>query len=270
MGGREVVGLIAGAGRLPVLLATAAKSRGHSVVAVIVEGDGSALAGVVDASYRAGFGEMRRIIDLFTSRGVRRVLFAGRVSRARMVGEGDEVFRERVQRLGNRGDQMVFQQVGVEMLSQAGIDVASPFEFVGHLRVDEGILTSRAPTDSEWEDVRVGMRLARAVSALDLGQTVVLKHGIVLAVEAAEGTDEAIRRGGSYAQGVAVAKAARPHQDERFDIPAVGLQTIETMVGVRAAVLTVEAGSTLLLDRDECLALADRSGITIVGVPLSS
>ncbi|MGH2398518.1 MAG: LpxI family protein [bacterium] len=270
MGGREVVGLIAGAGRLPVLLAAAAKSRGYGVVAVTVEGDGAVLAGMVDTSYRAGFGELRRIIDLFTSRGVRRVLFAGRVSRARLLGEGDDVFRDRVQRLGNRGDQIVFQQVGVEMLAQAGIDVASPLEFVGHLRVDEGILTTRAPTDTEWEDVRVGMRLARAISGLDLGQTVVLKHGIVLAVEAAEGTDEAIRRGGSYALGVAVAKSARPNQDPRFDIPAVGLQTIETMVGVRAAVLAVEAGGTLLLDRDECLALADRSGITIVGVPPSS
>jgi len=98
----------------------------------------------------------------------------------------------------------------------------------------------------------------------------VLKRGIVLAVEAAEGTDEAIRRGASYAQGVVVAKAARPHQDERFDLPAVGMQTIETLVGVRAAVLAVEAGRTLLLDRAEGLALADRSGIAIVGVPVAS
>lgn len=265
MGGREVVAVIAGAGRLPVLLAQAARARGHPVVAITVEGDGSGLAGVADASYRAGFGEVRRLIEILAAHGARRVLFAGRVSRARLVGEGDDSFRERLQRSPDRGDQAVFQQV-VDMLAAAGITVGSPLEFVGHLRADAGVLTRREPTGAEWDDARVGLRVARAVAALDLGQTVVLRHGVVLAVEAAEGTDETIRRGAGFVPGVVVAKAARPHQDERFDLPAVGLQTIETMAAGRAAVLAVEAGRTLVLDREACVALAERTGIAIVSV----
>ncbi|HET6947373.1 MAG TPA: UDP-2,3-diacylglucosamine diphosphatase LpxI [bacterium] len=266
MGGREVIGLIAGEGRLPPLLASAARSLGHRVVAITIEGDGGAVAGVADASYRAGFGEMQRIIDVLTSEGVRSVLVAGRVSRSRLVGEGDVAFRERLRALGDRGDQKVFRQVVVDLLARAGITVVSPLDLAGRLRVSEGVLTRSAPTDEEREDVRVGMRLARAAAALELGQTVVLKRGIVLAVEAAEGTDETIRRGAAFAAGAVVAKAARPDQDPRFDLPVVGLQTIEAMAGSGARVLAVEAGATLLLDRDECLALADRSGIAIVGV----
>lgn len=266
MGGREVVALIVGAGRLPVLVAAAARARGHPIVAITVEGDGADLAGVADASYHAGFGDVRRVIEILAAHGARRVLFAGRVSRVRLVGEGDDVFRERLRRLPDRGDQAVFQQVMVDLLAQAGVEVGSPLEFVGHLRAGAGVLTRRAPTPAEWDDVQIGMRLARAVAALEAGQTVVLKHGVVLAVEAAEGTDETIRRGGGFVAGVVVAKAARPHQDERFDLPAVGAQTVQTMVAAGAAVLAVEAGRTLLLDREACLALADQHGIALVGV----
>ncbi|MDQ7842476.1 MAG: UDP-2,3-diacylglucosamine diphosphatase LpxI [Armatimonadota bacterium] len=273
MGGRDldgvgVVGLIAGEGRLPVLLAQAARAAGCRVVAVTVEGDGADLAAVADESYRAGFGEFQRIIAILTRSGVRQVIFAGRVSRARLVAEGDTAFRARVLRLGDRGDQTLFQQVAVELLGRAGITVASPLKFVAHLLVEEGVLTRSAPTEDEARDARAGLDLARKIAALDVGQTVVLRHGAVLAVEAAEGTDEAIRRGGKMAPGVVVAKAARPHQDDRFDLPAVGLGTLETMAAVGARVLAVEAGATLLLDRDRCLEFADRSGIAVVGLHL--
>lgn len=266
MGGRDVIALIAGEGRLPALLARAAKAAGHRVVAITVEGDGGELAGLADESYRAGFGEFQRMIDILAGSGVRRVIFAGRVSRARLVGEGDPAFRARVAAAGDRGDQTLFQQIAVDLLARAGITVVSPLTFVAHLRVEEGVLTRSAPTDDEAQDARTGLDLARRIAALDVGQTVVLRRGAVLAVEAAEGTDETIRRGGAMAPGVVVAKAARPRQDDRFDLPAVGLQTLETMAAVRARVLAVEAGATLLLDREECLAVADRSGIAIVGL----
>lgn len=266
MGGREVLGLIAGSGRLPVLLAAALRSRGCQVVAITVEGDGAALASAADAAYRVGFGELARIIEVLNAHGARRVLVAGRVSRARVLGEGDETFRSGLAALTERGDQSVFRSVIVGALARAGIEVASPLEYIGDLRAGEGALTRRAPTPAEWADVRAGMRLARAVAALDLGQTVVLKGGVVLAVEAAEGTDEAIRRGGAFASGVVVAKAARPDQDDRFDLPTVGLQTIEAMASADAGTLAVEAGRTLLLDRDAVVAAADERGIAIVGV----
>lgn len=266
MGGREVIALIAGAGQLPVLVASAARARGHPVLAITVEGDGRDLAAVAETSYHAGFGEIRRIIEILAAHGARRCVFAGRVSRARLLREGDDMFRGRLGDLSDRGDQTVFQQVVVGLLTSAGIEVGSPLEFIGHLRVGEGVLTRRAPTGAEWDDLRVGMTLARAVAALDVGQTVVLKGGVVLAVEAAEGTDEAIRRGAGFASGVVVAKAARPQQDERFDLPAVGAQTLQTMVAVRAGALAVEAARTLLLDQEACTTLADQHGIAIVGV----
>jgi len=264
--GVEVIGLIAGEGRLPVLLAQAARSAGYRVVAVTVEGDGGGLRAVADESHRAGFGEFQRILAILAARGVRTAVFAGRVSRARLVAEGDPAFRARLSRLDDRGDQVLFQQVAVDLLGRAGITVVSPLKFVGHLRMEEGVLTRSAPTEDETRDARAGLALARTIAALDVGQTVVLRRGAVLAVEAAEGTDETIRRGGRMAPGVVVAKAARPHQDERFDIPTVGLGTLETMAAVGARVLAVEAGATLLLDRDSCLEVADRSGIAVVGL----
>ncbi len=267
MGGGDVLALIAGTGRLPAVLASAITSRGHRLVAITVEGDGTDLARLADVWYRVGIGEVRRMTELLASHGVRRVLVAGSVSRSRFVVEGDPEVRERLDRLADRGDQAMFQQVALHIFAQAGVEVGSPLEFVGGLLAGEGALARRAPTDREWDDIRRGMRLARAVAALDLGQTVVLKRGIVLAVEAAEGTDDAIRRGAGFADGVVIIKAARPHQDERFDLPTVGVNTIETMAASGAAVLAVEAGATLFVDRDEAIALADRHGIAIVGVP---
>lgn len=266
MGEGEPLGLIAGGGRLPGILATAARSRGHRLVAIVVERGEHDAPLPADVVHAAGPGEMSRIVEILRGAGVHRVLLAGRVSRARLVGEGDSVFRERLDSLGDRGDQTVFRQVVVDLFSRAGIVVASLLEFVSHLLVAEGVLTRRSPTADEWEDVRAGLRLARGIATLDLGQTVVVKRGVVLAVEAAEGTDETIRRGGRFARGVVAAKAARPDQDERFDLPAAGLGTVQALADAGGSVLAMEAGRTLLLDRPECLEAADRAGIAVVGI----
>lgn len=265
MGGPDVIGLIAGEGDLPVVLARAARAAGYRVLAITVEGDGEALGRVADQAHRAGFGEIRRIIELLTAAGARRTLFAGGVPRVRLVDEGDATFRGLAGASGDRGDQPVFE-AGLGLLERAGISVASPLEFLGHLRVEEGVLTRSAPTEAEQADVRLGMRAARAAAGLEFGQTLVLKRGVVLAVEGAEGTDETIRRGGSFAREAVVVKAARPRQDERFDLPVIGPRTLQAMAAVRARVLAVEAGRTLLLDREESLRLADGSGMAIVGV----
>jgi DUF1009 family protein len=265
VGGRDVIGLIAGEGELPVQLARAARAAGHRVLAISVEGDAAALEGIADEIHRVGFGELRRIIDLLAAGGARAVLFAGGVSRARLVGEGDETFRSLAGEGGGRGDQTVFE-VGRRLLEQAGITVASPLQFLGHLRVAEGVLTRARPSASEWADVRLGLRAARAAAGLEFGQTVVLRRGVILAVEGAEGTDETIRRGGRLASGAVVVKAARPRQDERFDLPAAGPRTLRAMAEVGARVLALEAGRTLLLDREETVAIADRAGIALAGV----
>lgn len=262
----EPLGLIAGGGRLPVVLAEAARAQGYRLVVIAVERAAEDAALPAAAVYQAGAGELVRLVEILRSEGARRVLLAGRVSRARLIGEGDAAFRERLDRLAERGDQTVFRQVVVDLFARAGITIASPLEFVSHLLVAEGTLTRRSPSADEWEDVRAGFRLARGVATLDLGQTVVVKRGVVLAVEAAEGTDETIRRGGRFARGVVATKAARPDQDERFDVPAAGLGTVQALAEVGGSVLALEAGRTLLLDRPECLAAADRAGIAVVGI----
>ena len=261
----EPLGLIAGGGRLPTVLAAAARAHGHRLVAIVVERAALEAAVPADVVYEAEPGEIHRIMEILHGEGVRRVVLAGRVSRARLVGEGDAGFRARLDNLDDRGDQTVFREVFVDLLGRGGITVGSPLEFVSHLLVAEGALTRRTPSADEWEDIRAGVRLARGIATLDLGQTVVVKRGVVLAVEAAEGTDETIRRGGRFARGVVAAKVARPDQDERFDLPTAGLGTIQALAEVGGSVLAMEAGRTLLLDRPECLEVADRAGIAVVG-----
>lgn len=262
----ETLGLIAGGGRLPLLLADTARARGYRVVVVGVERAPHDPPLPADASFEAGAGEMDRVVEFLLTEGARRVLLAGRVSRARLIGEGDAAFRAGLDHLTDRGDQIVFRQVVVDLFARAGITVASPLEFVSHLLVPEGPLARRLPSADEWEDVRAGFRLARAVATLDVGQTVVVKRGVILAVEAAEGTDETIRRGGRLAGGIVVVKAARADQDERFDVPAAGLGTILALADAGGSVLALEASRTLLLDRPESLEAADRAGVAVVGI----
>jgi DUF1009 family protein len=268
VGGGDVIGLIAGAGRLPVILAEAVKARGHELVCVTIEGDGRALEPIADAAYHAGFGEIERIITILRRHRAHRVLMAGQVQRRRMVGEGDHVFRRRLAATDDRRDQAAFRAV-VRAFAEHGIAVVSPLEFIGHLLIGPGVLTARAPNEAEWDDIWFGMQIGRAIADLDIGQTVVVKSGVILAVEAAEGTDAAIRRAGTLADGGVVVKVARSLQDERFDLPAIGPQTLASLIEAKAAVLAVEAGRTFLLDRAETSAAADQHGIAIVGVELT-
>lgn len=267
MGPREVIGLIAGTGRLPEILADAVKAQGHGLVCVIVQDDPRTPYDlpVADYRYRVPSMQIERIRTILQSHGVRRALLAGKVPRTLLVDGGDAAFRDGLARLGDRRDHSALRLIA-EFLAEIGISVVSPLEFVRDLVVEAGVLTRRAPTHAEWDDVRFGMPVARAVASMDVGQTVVVKDGVILAVEAAEGTDATIQRGGGLIAGVAVIKAARPHQDERFDLPAIGTQTIEVLRAARATVLAFEAGRTLLLDRTQSLAAADDAGIAVVAV----
>jgi DUF1009 family protein len=153
-----------------------------------------------------------------------------------------------------------------EELESEGITVGDAAQYLPGLIAQPGVLTTR-PSSDQWEDIRFGMSMVKAVGRLEIGQCVVVKNRTVLAVEAIEGTDDAIRRGGRLAQGGAVVvKMAKPQQDLRFDIPAVGPATIESMREVGASVLAVEAGKTLLLDKDEFMAAARKAKIAIVGL----
>jgi DUF1009 family protein len=171
-----------------------------------------------------------------------------------------------IRRAGAGHDDRILRGVAAE-LEREGITVVSPLLYLEEMLARPGPLSRRQPTSQELQDIDYGFTIAKAVGRLDLGQCVVVRRQVVTALEAIEGTDEAIRRGGRLAgKGAVVVKVVKPGQDLRFDLPAVGKNTIAVMGEVEAGVLAVEAGQTLIFDRQEMLALADRTGIAVWGV----
>src|SRR2546427_407081 len=261
---RDAIGLIAGGGNLPLVLAKAVKARGHPLVCLALDDADASLVSLADHTYHVRFGQVEDVIAALRRHGARRVLMVGRVSRTDLVDRGDALFRRWLGEAPDRRDRSVFRR-GVQRLHDLGVDVASPLEFAPELAVPADVLTRRVPTEPEWHDIRLGLSVARAVAALDAGQTVVLKRGVILAVEAAEGTDAAIRRGGGLAAGTVVVKAARPDQDPRFDLPTIGAQTVALLQDVGAAVLAVETGKTPLLHPPEGGAGGDPARLSLAG-----
>jgi DUF1009 family protein len=259
------VGLLAGAGRLPVVLARAIKERGHLLVCLALEGADPALASVADHLHPVGFGQVEQVLSALGRYGADRLVLAGGVSRADLLRSGDGLFARWVAEADDRRDQALFLHVAGR-LEAAGVRVVGPLEFAPDLAAPVGVLSRRPPSAEQWADIRVGMAVARALADLDVGQTVVLKRGVILAAEAAEGTDAAIRRGAALAPDAVVVKAARSHQDMRFDLPTVGPDTVALLAQVRAAALAVEAHRTLLVDRDQMLSAADAAALAVVGV----
>lgn len=267
--GQEVTGLIAGRGSLPVELARAVKARHHALVCVALEGADAALDQLADHINHIQFGQLEEAIVALRRHGATRVLVAGGVSRTDLLKQGDSLYERSMGELRDRRDQTVFTHLTARM-RELGLEVISPLEFVPDLAVSPGVMSRHRPTEDEWDDIMLGMTVARALAAQDVGQTVVLKRGVILAVEAAEGTDATIRRGAAMVNGSVVVKAARPKQDARFDLPTIGAHTIALLTELHAAVLAVEAGKTLLLERPQALAAADQAELAIVGVDIAS
>ncbi|MBI4279456.1 MAG: UDP-2,3-diacylglucosamine diphosphatase LpxI [Armatimonadetes bacterium] len=260
--------LVAGDGRLPVLLAKAAKARGVPLLCVQISGEGAELRDVADWYHRLEFGAWAEGLALLRRHQISRVLLAGVVTRQEILASAlDDVAGRAIGRLADRRDQALFQQLA-GLLGMLGIELLPQTAFAPDLLAPAGVLSAREPSPEEWDDARLALRVASGLAAMDVGQTAVVRRGIVLAVEAAEGTDTAIRRGGAMSGGAAVGKVSRPRQDPRFDLPAVGLETLAAMRDVKAAVLAVEAGRTLMLDRAELMAQADAAGISIVAVEM--
>jgi DUF1009 family protein len=169
-------------------------------------------------------------------------------------------------RLKSREDDALLRGVADELASE-GIAILESTLCLPHIVAEEGVLTPLSPSAPQWGDIRLGFAVAKEIGRLGIGQTVVVKDGVIVAVEAVEGTDAAIERGGSIARsGCVVVKVSKPKQDLRFDVPAVGLDTIKQLHAVKGAVLAVEAGKTILLERDELLREALRCGIAVAGV----
>ncbi len=265
----ERIGLIAGNGRFPIIFADNAKKLGYHVSAVAHEGETEPeLASHVDRIHWIKIGQLSKLIKAFKEDGVHQAVMLGGIKKTHVFTTVRPDFRTLAlaTRLALWKDDDILREFAKE-LEQEGIAICeSTFGLEGIL-VEEGTLTSRTPTDKEWEDIRYGWEVAHDIGRLDIGQCVVIKDRVVVAVEAVEGTDGAIKRGGDLAkEGAVVVKRSKPQQDLRFDLPAVGPKTIEVMASVKASVLAVEAGRTVLLDREIMLAKARSAKIAIVGI----
>jgi len=262
------LGLIAGNGRFPLLFADAARQAGYRVTAVAHRGETpEALQDRVDELHWIKVGHIGHLIKHFKAAGVETVVMAGGIKKTRMFTEYRPDLRalKVLAKVRHFKDDVLLRALADELESE-GIAVRDATQYLPSLIAEAGVLTTR-PSAEQWEDIRFGAVMVKAVGRLEIGQCVVVKNRMVLAVEAIEGTDEAIRRGGRLAHGGAVVvKMSKPQQDLRFDIPAVGPTTIASMQEVGAAVLAVEAGKTLMLDKAELLEAARKAKIAVVGI----
>ena len=263
------IGLIAGGGQFPLLFAQAARARGRRVVAIAhVNETSPELEALADRIYWVKLGQLGKIIASFRREGVCETVFAGTITKTRIFHDILPDFKGLTlwSKIDRRQDDAILRAVAMT-LEEEGIRVLASTCYLDHLFFPQGLLTNKKPSSDHLDDIRFGWKVAREVGRLDIGQCVVVRDRTVLAVEAIEGTDAAIRRGGELAgSGAVVVKLKKPEQDFRFDLPATGVKTIDTLAAVKGAVLAVEAGQSLIFDREAMVEAANRAGIVVVGV----
>lgn len=268
-GSKGRIGLIAGNGRFPIVFADTARRQGLAVYAVAHRDETlPELADHVDGIAWVRVGQLGKLIGELKAGGVQEAVLAGGIRKTRLFEGAFPDLRALglMLRLKDRKDDEILRAVAGE-IEREGIRIRPCTLFLEPLLAGEGVLAGPLLSAKEEEDVRLGFQAAKAIGESDIGQCVVIKGGVVLAVEAVEGTDGAIRRGGELGgAGAVVVKVCKPQQDLRFDVPTVGLQTLETLHQVGGRVLALEAGKTLLLDKENLLREATEWGIAIVGV----
>jgi UDP-2,3-diacylglucosamine hydrolase len=274
---KSPIGLIAGSGRFPILFAEAARRQGLSLACVGIQYEASEeLRSICDSFHVVGVAKMGRMIRTFRRQGVGRAVMAGKVTKNviytpwRILHLTPDLrtvqWWYRRTRPDNRDDSLLLSVIAE--FERDGITFASALDFCPELLVKEGVLTHRAPTVSEQKDIEFGWNLAKEMGRLDVGQSVAVKERAALAVEAIEGTDRCIERAGQLcrAGGWCLVKVAKPQQDMRFDVPTIGVTTIENLHKAGARVLAIEAGKTILLDQTDVIELANRFGLCIVAM----
>lgn len=262
------LGLIAGNGRFPFLLADEARRQGRSVIAAAIEGETDpALADHVDHLHWLKLGQIKRTIQIFKEARAVDAVMAGQVKHASVfdLRHLDAMAVKILATLPDKKTDTILGAVAAAFAKE-GIRLMSSVAYLGEALAPEGVITRARPSGEQKRDIAFGFKTAKAVAGLDLGQTVCVKDQAVLAVEAIEGTDACIRRAGEHQAGCVAVKVAKPRQDLRFDVPVVGRRTLESLTAAKAAVLAVEAGKTLFFDREEFLKGADAVGLIVVGV----
>jgi DUF1009 family protein len=269
------LGLIAGNGRFPFLVLEAARAAGHDVTVVAAKEE--TFPELTEAAKRTGseihwvsLGQLGTCISLLRKAGVSHAVMAGQVKHTKIFSSGitpDWTMAKVMGKLLTRNTDGVIGAVA-GVLRENGIELLDSTALLTPLLASPGVLTSRAPTEEEQKDLAFGYRMADQIAGLDIGQTVAVKHQAVVAVEAMEGTDEVIARAGHLAgPGVSIIKVAKPKQDMRFDVPVIGLATIQAMRVAGATALSIDAGCTLVLDGEHVFKSANEAGIAIIGRP---
>jgi DUF1009 family protein len=263
----QTIGLIAGGGQFPLMISEAARKRGLRVVAVAHLGEtDQSLADQVDEIVWIKLGQLGHLLKAFRQNGVNKALMAGSINKRRIFDDirPDLKGLSLISKLAVFHDDDILGALARE-LEKEGIEIVSSVTHLPELLAPPECFTKRKPGKSEKEDIDFGWEVAKELGRLDIGQCVVVRNKTVLALEAIDGTDETILRGGRIAKEKAVVvKVSKPQQDLRFDVPSVGLDTVKVMSQVGASVLAIEAGKTLMFDKPEMISHADKTGISII------
>jgi hypothetical protein len=262
------IGLIAGDGRFPIIFADNVRRLGFTVSAIAHVGTTlPELESYVEQIHWLKIGQFGKALAALKQDGVGQAVMLGGIKKTNVFTTLRPDLRALAifSRLKHWKDDAILRAVAGE-LEREGIEILDSTFGLQDILAQEGYLTSKKPSKKEVEDIQFGWETLETLGMLDIGQCVVIKNRVIVSVEAAEGTDEAITRGGKLGgKGAVVIKRTKPHQDLRFDLPAIGPQTIQTMVSVQATVLAIEAGRTVIIDREDVLSQANEAGISIVG-----
>jgi UDP-2,3-diacylglucosamine hydrolase len=266
---QTVLGLIAGNGSLPLLLLEEAKKKGLRVSVCAIQGEADdILIRHADSHEWIKLGAMDRLVKFFKREGVSQTMMGGKITKTNLFrGEVRPDFEmvKILAKMKNHSDDSMLGGIA-GYLKEKGMPLLETDSFLSEEALpQEGVLTKRKPTEAERHDIKFGWELAKGMGQLDVGQTVVVKNKAVLSVEAIEGTDETILRGGELGNGdVVVVKVSKPNQDRRFDIPTIGLTTLESLIKARAKALAFEAGQVIMLDRERFIDQANQYRMSVV------
>ena len=262
--------IVAGNGELTTLLAKSAKEQGFNTCAIAVTNEAEKrLEGLCNKLYRFAPGQLSKMLNLIKEEMIEDIVFIGKVPKLdllRNVHKLDWAAIKHLSTLQNLNDDSIHNGI-VELLNKSNITVLSQTKFLKHLFLEKEILSKRKPSLEERVDIEYGYAMAKKVASLDIGQTVVVKNKMILAIEAIEGTDEAIKRGCLLAKSDAVVvKVSKPNQDERFDIPTIGENTIETLAKYKGSILAFEANKTIVTNKENLIKKADEHNLCLLAI----
>ncbi|HIJ59543.1 MAG TPA: UDP-2,3-diacylglucosamine diphosphatase LpxI [Nitrospirae bacterium] len=265
----QTIGILAGSGILPLIIAKDATKKGFHVTVIAIENlADKSLQEIAHKTYWINVGRLGKLINILKKDNISKIILAGKVPKSLLYKTAITPDLRAIKvlfKIKVRGDNVMLKALADELMSE-GIEIIDTTTFSPELVTPEGLINSIPAKDEQMKDIAFGWQIAKEIGRLDIGQTVVIKSMAVMAVEAIEGTDEAIIRGGTFAgDGAVVVKISKPQQDMRLDVPAVGLNTLESMIKVNAKVLAIEAGRSIIFQREEFVKLADTHGISVVG-----